>query len=278
MGAPMVGNLLSAGLSVRVWNRTREKAEALAEDGAEVAETPAQATSGADAVVTMLADGSAVEEAMNGSAGAFGALGSAVWIQMSTIGLAATERLKATAGEREALFVDAPVLGTKEPAEQAQLVVLASGPEEARERCAPVFDAVGRKTMWVGEAGAGSRLKLVVNTWILSVVEGLAETIGLSRALGVDPAGFFEAVEGGPLAMAYADVKGGAMIADEFLPPSFPLSLARKDADLVLEAAADLELPVARAVAEQLARAEEQGLGNEDMAAVARLSSPGGGA
>ncbi len=276
MGAPMIRNLLSAGLSVRVWNRTAEKAEALAEDGAEVAASPAEAASGADAVVTMLADGSAVEEAMNGGDGAFGSLDSAPWVQMSTIGLAATERLKATAGEREALFVDAPVLGTKEPAEQAQLVVLASGPEEARERCAPVFDAVSRKTMWVGEAGSGSRLKLVLNTWILSVVEGLGETIGLARALGVDPQGFFEAVEGGPLAMGYADVKGGAMIADEF-PPSFALSLARKDADLVLEAAADLELPVARAVAAQLARAEEQGLGEEDMAAVARLSSPGRG-
>jgi 3-hydroxyisobutyrate dehydrogenase len=277
MGAPMIRNLLSAGLSVRVWNRTREKAEALAKDGAEVAATPAEAASGADAVVTMLADGSAVEEAMNGGDGAFGALGGAPWIQMSTIGLAATERLKATAGEREALFVDAPVLGTREPAEQAQLVVLASGPDQARERCAPVFDAVGRKTMWVGEAGAGSRLKLVLNMWILSVVEGLGETIGLARALGVDPEGFFEAVEGGPLAMGYADVKGRAMIADEF-PPSFALSLARKDAELVLEAAADLELPVARAVAEQLARAEEQGLGDEDMAALVRLSSPGGGA
>lgn len=276
MGAPMVRNLLSAGLSVRVWNRTREKAEALAGDGAAVAATPAEAASGADALVTMLADGSSVEEAMNGGDGAFGTLGSVPWIQMSTIGLAATERLKATAGEREALFVDAPVLGTKEPAEQGQLVVLASGPEDAHERCTPVFDAVGRKTMWVGEAGAGSRLKLVLNTWILSVVGGLGETIGLARALDVDPQDFFDAVEGGPLAMAYADVKGGAMIADEF-PPSFALSLARKDADLVLEAAADLELPVVRAVAAQLARAEEQGLGEEDMAAVARLSSPGRG-
>ena len=275
MGAPMARNLLAAGFGVRAWNRTAEKAEALTGDGAEVAGTPLEAATGADAVVTMLADGATVEAAMNGPDGALGALDGAPWIQMSTIGVAATERLKATAAEREVAFVDAPVLGTKQPAEEAQLAVLASGPEDEQERCTPIFDAVGRRTLWLGPAGMGSRLKMVVNLWILSSVEALGEIVGLARALGVDPENFLTAVEGGPLAMAYAEVKGRAMIDGEF-PASFELSLARKDAELVLDAAADLELPVARAVAEQFRRAEDQGYGDQDMAAVARLSRADG--
>jgi 3-hydroxyisobutyrate dehydrogenase len=275
MGAPMARNLLAAGFGVRAWNRTAEKAEALAGDGAEVAGTPLEAATGADAVVTMLADGAAVEAAMNGPNGALAALDGAPWIQMSTIGVAATERLKATAAEREAPFVDAPVLGTKQPAEEAQLVVLASGPEDEHERCTPIFDAVGRNTLWLGHAGAGSRLKMVVNLWILSSVETLGEIVGLARALDVDPESFLGAIDGGPLSMPYAEVKGRAMIDGEF-PPSFELALARKDAELVLEAAADLELPVAQAVAVQFRRAEEMGYGEEDMAAVARVSNPDG--
>ncbi len=277
MGAPMARNLASAGFAVRAWNRTREKADAV--DGVEVADSPEEAASGAGAVITMLADAPAVEEAMTGGGGALSALDGAPWIQMSTIGLAGTERMKATAAEHEVAFVDAPVLGTKEPAEQAQLLVLASGPEDddLRGRCQPLFDAVGQKTLWVGEAGAGSRLKLVLNSWLLTLVEGVAEAVALASSIGVDPERFLEAIEGGPLGVPYADLKGRAMIADEF-PPSFALALARKDAELVLEAAADLELPFARAVTQQLRRAEAGGLGEEDMAAVARMLGPDRGA
>jgi len=277
MGAPMARNLASAGFAVRVWNRTREKAEAV--EGVEVADSPEGAASGAGAVITMLADASAVEEAMTGGEGALPALDGAPWIQMSTIGLAGTERMKATAAEHEVAFVDAPVLGTKEPAEQAQLLVLASGPEDddLRGRCQPLFDAVGQKTLWVGEAGAGSRLKLVLNSWLLTLVEGVAEAVALASSIGVHPERFLEAIEGGPLGVPYADLKGRAMIADEF-PPSFALALARKDAELVLEAAADLELPFARAVTLQLRRAEACGLGEQDMAAVARMVGPDRGA
>ncbi|MEJ7716694.1 MAG: NAD(P)-dependent oxidoreductase [Thermoleophilaceae bacterium] len=277
MGAPMARNLVSAGFAVRAWNRTRDKADAV--EGVEVAESPEEAASGADAVITMLADASAVEEAMTGGGGALPAIGGAPWIQMSTIGLAGTERMKATAAEHEVAFVDAPVLGTREPAEQAQLLVLASGPEDddLRGRCEPLFDAVGQKTLWVGQAGAGSRLKVVLNSWLLTLVEGVAEAVALASSIGVDPERFLEAIEGGPLGVPYADLKGRAMIADEF-PPSFALSLARKDADLVLEAAADLELPFARAAGEQLRRAEAAGHGDDDLAAVVRVLGPDRGA
>lgn len=277
MGAAMAPNLVAGGYAVRVWNRTREKADALAGDGVDVADTPAEAASGASAVITMLYDAASVEAAMTGADGAIDALDGAPWLQMSTIGLAGTERMKVTAAEREIAFVDAPVVGTREPAEKGELQVLASGPddEQLRGACDPIFDAVGKSTVWLGEAGAGTRLKLVVNTWILSLMEGLGETIGLARALGVDPEQFLAAIDGGPLGPAYAQVKGRLMIDDEF-PVGFALSGALKDAELVLEAAADLELPFAQAAAQQFRRAEELGYGEEDMAAVARVSGSAG--
>jgi 3-hydroxyisobutyrate dehydrogenase len=278
MGAPMARNLAAGGHAVRVWNRTREKAEAIAGGGVEVAGSPAEAADGADALITMLADAGAVEVAMTGGDGALPVLAGAPWLQMSTIGISGTERLRATAGEQGATFVDAPVLGTREPAERGELLVLASGPDDSdlRAKCEAIFDRVGRRTLWLGEAGAGSRLKVVINAWLLTLVGALGEAIALARATGVDPERFLEAIEGGPLGVPYADLKGRAMIAGDF-PASFGLSLARKDAELVLEAAADLELPFARAILEQLRRAEELGHGDEDVAAVARALDAGGG-
>src|SRR5919199_6299030 len=229
MGAGMARNLLAASMDVRAWNRTREKAEPLAEDGAEVADSPAEAAEGADFVLTMLADADAVAEAVGGENGALSTLAEGgVWLQMSTVGVKGSERLAGIADEYGVTYVDAPVLGTKQPAEQGQLIVLASGPEEVRERCQPIFDAVGSQTYWLGPAGAGSRLKLVTNNWIVGLLSTLAETIGFARALDVDPAQFLEVIEGGPLGPPYAQMKGQMMIEEEF-PTSFSANLARKD-------------------------------------------------
>src|SRR5215207_9730666 len=164
MGAAMARNLLWVGMEVRAWNRTREKAEPLAEDGAKVTDTPAEAA--------------AVEEAVGGNV-LPALVEDGVWLQMSTVGTEWSDRLEKLAAERGVAYVDAPVLGTKQPAEQGALIVLASGPEEVRERSQPVFDAVGSKTLWLGPAGAGSRLKLVVNNWIVGLIGALAETTAL---------------------------------------------------------------------------------------------------
>src|SRR5437016_4876672 len=181
MGLPMARNMARAGLGVRAWNRSVEKAEPLTQEGATIVSAPAEAADGAQAIVTMLADAEAVIESMDGDEGALaGASEGATWIQMSTIGIEGTERCAELAEERGTAFVDAPVLGTKQPAEKGELVVLASGPEDSRERVAPILDAVGQKTLWVGEAGAGSRLKLVTNSWVLTVVEGTAEAIAMA--------------------------------------------------------------------------------------------------
>ena len=274
MGAAMARNLLSAGMQVGAWNRSREKAEPLEQDGAEVADDPADAARGADFLLTMLADAEVVEEAVgNGVRPALA--GDGVWLQMSTVGEEGNDRLAGLAAEHGVAYVDAPVLGTKQPAEQGQLIVLASGPEEVRERSEQVFDAVGSKTVWLGEAGEGSRLKLVVNNWIVGLLGVLAETVAFAEATGVDPARFLETIEGGPLGLPYAQMKGSMMIEEDF-PTSFSANLARKDASLVLDAARahDLHLGIAEAVTTRFDEAIQAGHGDEDMAAVYKTARP----
>jgi 3-hydroxyisobutyrate dehydrogenase len=268
MGAAMARNLLAEGMEVSAWNRSREKAEPLAEDGAEVADSPADAARDADFLLTMLANADVVEEAIAGDVLPALAEGG-VWLQMSTVGEDGSKRLAETANEHGVDFVDAPVLGTRQPAEQGQLVVLASGSEEVRERSQQIFDAVGSKTVWLGEAGAGSRLKLVVNNWIVGLLGVLAETVAFANSIGVDPARFLETIEGGPLGLPYAQLKGNMMIAEDF-PTSFSARLARKDTGLVLDTAEthDLEMPIARAVAARFDEAIQAGHGEQDMAAI----------
>jgi 3-hydroxyisobutyrate dehydrogenase len=275
MGLGMATNIAQAGMPVHAWDRTREKAERLAEHGAQLFDTPAEAAAGADTVVTMLADGEAVLGAMRGEQGALArAREDCVWAQMSTIGEPATAQCIEIARAHGVGFVDAPVLGTKQPAAEGKLVVMASGPDELRERLQPVFDAVARRTMWVGEAGAGSRLKLVTNAWLVSVVEGVAETVALAEGLDLDPALFLEAIDGGPLDGPYARMKAQAMIERDFTP-SFALRLATKDARLAAESAREhgLDLPVLEAIARRMQEAVPEH-GDEDVSATFLRSAP----
>jgi 3-hydroxyisobutyrate dehydrogenase len=272
MGFPMARNLAAAGFDVRAWNRTRFKAEPLAEHGVTVAGAPAETAEGADVLVTMLADADAVAESVRDVGDV------PVWAQMSTVGLKGTERLTALADEHGMTYVDAPVLGTKQPAEDAQLVVLAAGPARVRERLDPIFDAVGRETRWLGDApGAATRLKVVLNHWILALTENIGETLAFSRALGVDPALALGTIEGGAMDSPYLQMKGRAIL-DEALDPSFPLPLAVKDSDLVLEAGreAGVDLPLIEVARRQFERALELGHGDKDMAATffATAASP----
>ncbi|GAA2361994.1 NAD(P)-dependent oxidoreductase [Saccharopolyspora halophila] len=273
MGFPMVRNLRAAGFDVRAWNRTRNKAEPLTEHGAVVADSPAEAARGADFLITMLLDGDSTVNAGREAAEVLNPGG--VWVQMGTIGIPATEQACAAAGEVP--LVDAPVLGTKAPAENAQLVVLAAGPAQVRDRVQPLFDAVGSKTQWVGEdaaQAAGTRLKLVANNWVLTLTNAVAETIGLAEDLGVDPKDFLGAIEGTATDSAYAHLKGKAIIEDDFTP-AFTLSGAAKDAGLIGQAASsDIRLDLSQAVRERFARALNAGHGDKDMAAVYFASRP----
>lgn len=211
MGLPMARNLARAGFGVRAWNRSPEKAQALADDGVALCTSPAEAARDATVILTMLSDADAVLDVMQGPDGALAeAHEDLVWLQMSTIGIAGTEGCAELAERHGATLVDAPVLGTKAPAEQGELVILASGPRDLRDRAEPVFDAVGKRTMWVGEASAGTRLKIAVNVWILAVVEGAAESLALAEGLGLDPSLGLDAVAGGPLDLPYLRMKGKA--------------------------------------------------------------------
>jgi 3-hydroxyisobutyrate dehydrogenase len=272
MGLPMARNLVRAGVSVRAWNRSTDKAQPLAGDGATVCETPDEAAEGADVLLTMLADTDAVIESATQALERLG--GDAVWVQMSTIGETGTERCEELARERRVRFVDAPVLGTKQPAEEGKLVVLASGPEELVDRLAPIFDAVGQKTIWVGEAGAGTRLKVVCNGWVLTVTEGCAEMIALAQGLEIDPSLVFDAIEGGALDLPYLRIKGKAILERNF-EPMFRLKLAAKDAALIEESADrhGVDVPLFGLIREQMSRAAEEH-GDEDMAATYFASAP----
>jgi 3-hydroxyisobutyrate dehydrogenase len=276
MGTGMGRNLLAAGFPVRAWNRTFARAAPLAEAGATVLESPAAAATGASVVLTSLSDGAAVEAAMNGPDGALPALGEGfMWLQSSTVGVADTERFAGLARDHGVEFVDAPVLGSKVPAERGELTVLASAPERASERSRPIFDAIGTRTIWAGEIGAGTRLKLVVNTWVNGMAGVLAETIALARALDIDPELFLTTIEGSPQGSPYARMKGDLMIQRKY-PTAFSAALAAKDVRLAREAASanGVDLPISGALANLYRQAIERGLGDEDNSVIHEVIAP----
>lgn len=279
MGRGIVANLCGE-FEVRAWNRTAEKIADLEDaPGAAVCATAREAAEGADVVLTMLSDGEAVLAAMDGPDGGLaGAAKGAIWLQASTIGIEATERCAELAEGAGLILVDAPVLGTKKPAEEGELVILGSGPGEAGDRLAPLFETIGKRTLWVGAAGAGTRLKVAVNTWIVTVVEGTAEMLALAEAIGIDPKATLEAIADGPLDLPYLRLKSKAMLEEDFTP-SFRLSLAAKDAGLALAAAeqAGLELPALEAIRERMDEAAREH-GDEDLAAVYLAGRVNGGA
>ncbi|MDX2572941.1 NAD(P)-dependent oxidoreductase, partial [Streptomyces scabiei] len=270
MGAAMARSLLRAGHTVRAWNRTREKAEPLTADGARVVDSPAEAVRGADVVLTILYDGPAALAVMREAAPALSP--GTAWVQSTTAGVEGVAELAALAGELGLVFYDAPVLGTRQPAEAGQLTVLAAGPVEGRAAVTPVFDAVGARTVWTGEdgaAGTATRLKLVANSWVLAATNAAGEVLALSQALGVDPRSFFEIIEGGPLDMGYLHAKSALILDDRLSPASFAVSTAAKDARLIVEAGRrhGVRLDIAAAGAARLTRAAAQGHADEDMAA-----------
>jgi len=276
MGAPIARNLLTAAFAVSVWNRTTARAESLVGDGARLAGSPAEAARDADVVLTMLADGAAVESAMSGPDGALTAMRpGSVWIQMATVGVEWIGRLDGLATEHDVLLVDAPVSGSDGPAREAKLIVLASGPDEAPVRVQAIFDAIGRQTLWLGPTGQGTRMKLVLNNWLVAQVEAVAETVAFSQALGLDPHLFADAIDGAPLGSAYAVTKARAMIAGDF-NPGFALRLAFKDARLALDAAKDrdLGLPLTTALEERWRRAIADGHADDDVSSVFAEAAP----
>ena len=270
MGSAMARNLVAAGLRTTVWDRSPEATAPLAAAGAVVAAYAHDAMADAGVVITMLPDADAVESVIFAQGLPLFAPG-AVWAQMGTIGVAATSRLagRLIVARPDVMFVDAPVSGSKGPAEAGQLLILASGPVAAEPVVAPAFAAIGRKTVWLGAAGQGSRMKLVVNTYLSFLIEGVAEALELGRRLGIDPAGLDAAIEGGPLDAPLADAKLHKIARGDFAP-EFPLQWALKDVDLAITAADGTPLPMLEAVSRQWHAAVKAGYGRDDVSA-ARL-------
>lgn len=266
IGAPVARNLSKAGFAVRAWNRTAAKAEALAGDGVQVAASAKEAAEGAPIVVTVLTDGPAVLNAIRAAAPAPGT----IWVQLSTVGEAVDE-LAAHADAHGLVFVDAPVQGTRQPAELGQLIVMAAGAPEARATVQPLFDAIGKRTLWVGDdgrSGAASRLKLVLNTWVIALTHGVGEALALAEGLDVDPRHFVDVVTGGPMDNGYFQAKSAAILKSDYTT-AFSVDNAEKDARLVLDAAsrAGVRMDTVEAGRARFARASESGHGDEDMAA-----------
>jgi 3-hydroxyisobutyrate dehydrogenase len=267
IGAPVARNLQKHGFSVRVWNRTRGKAEALASAGVDVFESPREAVQDADIIITLLKDGASVLDVMESAAS--GLSKGAIWIQMSTVGIKAIDELAVFAEQRGLRLFDAPIQGTRQPAEQGQLVIMASGPTEDRDTVQPVFDAIGKRTVWVSERiGAASRLKLALNSWAFALTHGVAESLAIAKGLGVDPALVVDVVKGGPMDSAFFQSKAALILADDY-PVSFSIANALKDAQLVMEAVeqAGITADVAAAGLERFRRAFEAGHSEKDMAA-----------
>ena len=271
MGHGMATSALRAGIPTIVWNRTPEATRDLAELGAEVAETAADAARRAAIVVTMVTDADAVISIARDQ-GMLAALApGAIWVQMSTIGVAGIERVAALVEKErpDITLLDAPVSGSKDPAEQGQLTIFASGPDEARARVTPLFDALGQRTIWVGPVGTGTRLKIVNNTWLAFAAEAVAASVALARRLGLETETVVDALGGGPLVSPWQAAKLQRIVKGDF-SAQFALSLALKDVHLALEAADDGRFAALGSLAEEWQRVVDQGLGDQDLTVVTR--------
>jgi 3-hydroxyisobutyrate dehydrogenase len=268
MGAGMTQRLLELGFPVDVWNRTPGPAARRAERGATAHIDPAQAVAAANVVLTMLPTADAVTEVMLRRHTVDALRSDAVWAQMGTIGVDTTERLIAEVGSRrpDVAFVDAPVSGSREPARSGRLLILASGPDRAQTALESVFGALGQRTLWLGPAGTGSRLKLVLNTWLAFEIEAVAEVSALADRLGISGSALVDAVSGGPLASATAMTKLARMESGDY-SPDFSLEWALKDLDLATAAAGSTVVPVAGTIAERWRRLVSQGYGRLDISA-----------
>jgi 3-hydroxyisobutyrate dehydrogenase len=278
MGNGMATSASRAGIPTIVWNRTPEATRDLAELGAEVAESAADAARRAAIVITMVTDGDAVISIARDQ-GMLAALApGAIWVQMSTIGVEAIERVAALAEKErpDITFLDAPVSGSKDPAEQGQLTIFASGPDEARDRVTPLFDALGQRTIWVGPVGTGTRVKIVNNTWLAFAAEAVAASIALARRLGLEAETVVDALGAGPLVSPWQAAKLQRIVKDDY-SPQFALTLALKDVHLALEAAGRDRFAALGSLADEWQWVVDQGFGDQDLTVVTRALEQQGG-
>jgi 3-hydroxyisobutyrate dehydrogenase len=272
MGSAMAHRLLDRGIAVIAWDRDADHVRGLEARGGQPAEGPSEVVSGAGVVITMLPTAAVVldvvepllEDWPEGT----------IWLQMSSVGAAEADQLAQVAEAHAVRLVDAPVSGSTHPAEQGELTILASGPDSARTAVEPIFDALASRVLWVGAAGMGSRLKLVANHWMITMVAALAESMHLCEGMGLDQQQFIALLDGGPLGSVYALQKLDEMRRHEY-PAGFPVRLALKDLELVreVEQSSQATVPLLHAVLETFMTAS-QDLADQDLAAIYELDGP----
>jgi 3-hydroxyisobutyrate dehydrogenase len=277
MGSAMTRNLVAAGMNTRVWDRSATATGPLGDAGAAVAASARDAVRDADVVITMLPTADVVESVIfdGGVADAFA--DGCGWAQMGTIGVEATVHLRDRLTEQRpgVMFVDAPVSGSKGPAEQGQLLILASGPAAAASSVDPVFGVLGRRTVWLGQVGQGSLMKLIVNAYMSVLIEGVAEAMELADRLGVGHQQLAQVIEGGPLDAPIAEAKLHKMDSGDYAA-EFPLEWALKDVDLAISAAGGQPPPLLAALSAQWHAAVAAGHGRQDVSAARlALDTPG---
>jgi 3-hydroxyisobutyrate dehydrogenase-like beta-hydroxyacid dehydrogenase len=280
MGSPMARNLVQAGHEVIVYNRTREKAQALATQGARVADCPAEACSDAEVVITMLADDHATEEVVFGKSGILGALKNGhIHVSHSTISTTLARRLAIEHGHRGQGYLSAPVFGRPEAAEAKKLVVVAGGPTQLVDRCRPLFDAIGRVTYVAGsEPWQANAVKVCGNFMIISMIESFSEAFAALRKSGVAPELFLEVINSVFQSPVYGNY-GKMIAAEQFEPAGFALRLGLKDVRLALQVADEgaAPMPVASLIRDHMLDALAHGQGEMDWSSIAKVAARAAG-
>jgi 3-hydroxyisobutyrate dehydrogenase len=269
----MAHRLLDQGIEVVAWDRSPEQVTAVEERGAKRADEPAEVVRGAEVVITMLPTAPIVLDVVEPLLEDWPE--ETIWLQMSSVGGSEADQLVEVARAHDATLVDAPVSGSTHPAEEGELTILASGPDSARAPVEPVFEALGSRVLWVGEAGMGSRLKMAANHWMIAMTAALAESMHLCDAMGLDQRQFVELLDGGPLGSAYGLLKLDEMRAHDY-PVGFPVRLALKDLELVreVEQSSKAPMPLLDATYERFQAADEDHA-DEDLAAVYEVGRSG---
>ncbi len=267
MGSGMALSLIDAGHETIVWNRTPDAYDVLPETGARIAADPAEAVAKAEVVLSVLADGPATVKVVESASAGLGT--GKLWVQAATVGVEEVGEIAERIEAEGCAFLDAPVLGTRGPARAGALTILAGGDPDVLLRAAPVLEAIGARTVTAGGVGSATRLKLVLNTWLGFLYHGMAETLALAGALGVDEVRLLDLIDGGPLDAPAARAKAQMMVSGVFEPADFALGLATKDLRLAGEAAAEngLQLGATTAIRECFESAIADGHGAADVSA-----------
>ena len=276
MGSAMAENLLKAGFKVTVWNRSPEKCAALAAMGASVAATPAEVTASCAITIAMLADPAAAREVCLGPEGALEGIGAGRgYVDMSTVDAETALEIGAAIAKKGGRFLEAPVSGSKKPAQDGTLIILAAGDQGLFDQALPLFDKMGKKSLFLGELGRGAQMKLIVNMMMGGMMAILCEGLALAGKAGLESADLLEVVDAGAIANPMFKMKG-AQIAQGTFAPAFPLKHMQKDLRLAVALGDTLGQPLFSAAAanESFKRAKAMGLADQDFCAVFKVIVP----